>query len=92
MISVPTVPEHRRGNAGRKSTTSDEDRMEREREREEEEEEEEDKREAENIAQRFRGNSITVAKSDGILHPTDPLPSCLPLPILLNPPSTFKRT
>lgn len=32
---------------------------------------EEDKAEAENIAERFRGNSITVAKSDGILQSTD---------------------
>lgn len=32
---------------------------------------EEDKGEAENLAQRFRGNSTTVAKSDGILQPTD---------------------
>ena len=32
---------------------------------------EEDKGEAENIAERFRGNSTTVAKSDGILQLTD---------------------
>ena len=60
------VPEHCRSNTRRKST-SNKGRREREGEQRVMEE---DKAKAENITKRFRGNSMTVSKSDGILQLT----------------------